>query len=274
MHTRFRAAVIAVVLLGIVGLLWVCWPAGAPEYGGKSLWAWVDQYYEARVGSKKPGTKEIADEAQRALREIGTNALPALLDRVRLRRSPLREQVVSQLKQRLGVTLPTQQYLHNRADWGFSMLREQGRPAIPDLMVLLRDPDPMVRGTAARCLGHIGPDAAVAIPSLLPLLAERDNGLSILHALDALREIHAQPERVIPALLEFLNGSRTDWNYAEPALNVLRAYGTQATSAVPAIEAYLSHAERSKRRAALHALDNIDPAAAARALKASPGLDD
>ena len=109
MHTRFRAAVIAVVLLGIVGLLWVCWPAGAPEYGGKSLWAWVDQYYEARVGSKKPGTKEIADEAQRALREIGTNALPALLDRVRLRRSPLREQVVSQLKQRLGVTLPTQQ---------------------------------------------------------------------------------------------------------------------------------------------------------------------
>jgi len=264
----------AVVLLGIVGLLWVCWPAGAPEYGGKSLWAWVDQYIDASVGPQKLGTKELADEAQRAVREIGTNALPALLARVRLRYSPLQEQWVRLFNQRLGVTLPNHYNLHNRADWGFSMLGEMGRPAIPDLMELLQDPDSQVRGTAARCLGHIGPDAAVAIPSLLPFLAERDNGFVITHALIALRGIHAQPERVVPALLEFLNGSRADWNYAERALDVLHAYGAQATSAVPAIEAYLSHAERSKRRAALHALDNIDPAAAARALKASPGLDD
>lgn len=162
------------------------------------------------------------------------------------------------------VDLPYAERRRNRADWGFAILGPLGKPAMPELIALLQHHDSGVRRTAARCLGHIGPEAEVAVPAILPLLSERNTGLPILAAMDALGEIHRMPEVVVPAMLAFLQGSRAEWNYASPAMSVLRAYGAQATSAVPAIEAYLVHADADKRNNALNALNQIDPEAAAR----------
>ena len=87
--------------------------------------------------------------------------------------------------------------------------------------------------------------------------------------MDALREIHGQAELVIPAMVEFLSGSRAGWNYSTPAMSVLRAYGPRATSAVPAIEPYLTHQDSDKQQAANAALTAIDPIEAARAVRAA-----
>ena len=243
------------------GLTWTWWPVAEPVLRGKSLGAWVEQYYDVRVagGSGEDALRRKAD-AQVAIREIGTNALPALLRSVAAHDSEIHQRLNSWIKKipLLKLDPKTAELRRNRADWGFSVLGPLGHAGIPELTTLLQHPDPGVRGTAARCLGHIGPGAEAAIPAILPLLAERNQGLVILNAMDALQNIHQQPELVVPVMLEFLEGSRTEWNYSVPAMNVLSQYKRQATSAIPALKRYLNHAETDKRNAAYNALNYID----------------
>lgn len=248
-------------------LVWVWRAAGDPWLRGKSLDAWLDQYYEASTnpGRSLPEGAQRREEAATAIKEMGTNAIPALLSRVRARDTSAYKRFLALMrKQPLFKFGPRGERLRNRADWGFAILGPMGKPAIPDLIALLKNGDPDVRCSAARCLGHIGPDAEAAIPDVLPLLAERNYGPSILSAMDALRNIHGRPEVVVPAMVEFLHGSRKEWNYASPAMNVLRGYGVRATSAVPAIEVYLTHPDADKRNNAESALNAIDPDAMAR----------
>ena len=53
-------------------------------------------------------------------------------------------------------------------------LRGRGRAALPDLLKLTSDADPIVRWHAARSIGLIGEDAVSSIPSLLGLLQDAD----------------------------------------------------------------------------------------------------
>ncbi|MDB6040068.1 MAG: repeat-containing protein [Verrucomicrobiales bacterium] len=260
----------AIILLGIVVLgmlVWGCWRQSDPWRHGKTLGAWLDQYYDASTspGRSSPQGAQHREEALAAIREMGTNAIPSLLWRVRARDSSAYKRFILLMRKQSFIKLDLRgEHLRNRADWGFSILGSIGKPAIPELISLLRNDDRGVRCTAARCLGHIGPDAEVAIPALLPLLDERNYGLPILATMDALRDIHGKPDLVIPAMVEFLTGNRKEWNYSSPAMTVLRAYGAQAASAVPAIEIYLNHPDADKRYNADSALNVIDPAAAAR----------
>lgn len=246
------------------------WRQSDPWCRGKTLGAWLDQYYDASIspGRSSPQGAQKREEALAVIREIGTNAIPSLVSRVRAHDSSAYKRFILLMRKQSFIKLDLQgEHLRNRADGGFSILGSIGKPAIPELIALLRNDDPGVRCTAARCLGHIGPDAEVAIPTLLRLLDERNNGLPILAAMDALRDIHGKPDVVIPAMAEFLNGNRKEWNYSSPAMTVLRAYGAQAASAVPAIEIYLNHPDADKRYNADSALNAIDPAAATRLIQ-------
>lgn len=260
-------AIIVLSLVVLVTLVWLWRAASDPRLRGKSLGAWLDQYYEASIGPGRSSAegRQRREEAGLAVKEMGANALPALLARVRARDSSAYKRLVALARKQSLVKIGLRgERLRNRADWGFAILGPVGKPAVPELTSLLRNDDPEVRQSAARCLGHIGPEAEAAIPDLMPLLAERNYGLCILSAMDALRDIHGRPEVVVPAMLEFLNGSRKEWNYASPAMNVLRSYGTRATSAAPAIVAYLTHPDADKRNIAESALNAIDPDALAR----------
>ncbi len=48
---------------------------------------------------------------------------------------------------------------------------------IPQLILLLQDPNPDVRGNAAETLGLLGEAATVAIPQLIPLLQDPDSSV-------------------------------------------------------------------------------------------------
>ena len=51
-----------------------------------------------------------------------------------------------------------------------AQLGPEAAPAIPKIIPLLKDPDPLVRRNAAYVLGMIGPAAKVAIPDLKAML--------------------------------------------------------------------------------------------------------
>lgn len=261
MKSPLRVAIGAVLLSLLIGFGvrrgWV----RDPSFEGRTLGEWIEQYFDASIPGAKPGSAVRASAARHAIQEIGTNAIPALLLRVKARDSRGYRSILEYARRQswIRVRLPSAEDRRNRADWGFAILRESGQAAVPALVELLRDSDPGVRGTAARCLGHIGPAAEPAIPAILSLLDERNQGLPMLAAMDGLRSIHGRPDLVIPAMMRFLNGDRTGWNYSVPAMDVLYAYGPAAATAVPAISAYLTHPDSDKRNAADSALLRIDP---------------
>jgi len=60
--------------------------------------------------------------------------------------------------------------------------------AVPDLIPLIKDPDPLVRRLAVYALGQIGPKASSAIPAIKESLNDRDNSV-VQNAVIALRAI-------------------------------------------------------------------------------------
>jgi hypothetical protein len=242
-----------------------------PSFKGRSFSSWLDQYYANSVTDPGPITSRKLDEARVAILEIGTNAIPCLLRKVRKQDSSFSQRLLVMARKRFGPLLLDQferrsaDHSHTMAGWGFTVLRSAGQPAVPSLIRLLKENNPDVRACAAHCLGAVGPDSRAAIPHLLPLLDERNNGKVIHESMQALGNIHEQPKIVVPALLEFLNGARKEWNYSHAAMQALRCYGAQATTAIPAIEAYLDDPDKQKQEEAFNTLGGIDLQAVKRA---------
>ncbi len=76
------------------------------------------------------------------------------------------------------------------------MLREAGTAATPTLVGALKEDNPDVRGTAARLLGRLGPEAKAAAPALTPLL--EDTALSVrVEAAAALWRVARWPRALV-----------------------------------------------------------------------------
>ena len=271
MGKRFRIVLTVVLLIAGGLLVWVVWPAGEPVHNGGTLTFWIDQYQANLLARGDSESALKRDEAQMAIREIGTNALPALLTMVGKSDSPLKTRLLALIRRQpvIHFRLYNDDYYHAKSSYGFGALGPIAKPAVPALIELLNDRNPRVRACAAHSLGLIGPEAESSISALLPLLDERNEGIPILASMSALGSIHKRPEIVLPALLQFLNGERKDWNYAAPALDALGWYREQARFAVPIIEEFLQDPDESKRNAALNALNRIDREAAAKAARST-----
>jgi hypothetical protein len=115
--------------------------------------------------------------AQSAIYQIGTNAIPTLLDMLQINESTFRSGLVDLLRKQtfIRTRLHTTELLHTMALNGFEVLGPLSGPAIPVLTNLLSEPE--IRGWAAPCLGRIGPAARVAVPILIPWLTSRELGL-------------------------------------------------------------------------------------------------
>jgi len=255
---------------------WAAWfllSQREPAYNGKSLSAWIDQRYRYLPNARDLPDLAKAEEAQDAIRQIGTNALPSLLAMVRTRDSAIKKRLLAfnQRQNILRVPLKPASYYHSRATYGFGALRSAARPAVPALIELLQDPDKEVRASAASCLALLGPNAREAVPALMQTLNAEGNGWGpvLIDSMMALGAIHSDPEKVIPLLLEYVDGPRKQWNYAVPAMEALTRYREQATSAVPAILPYLNDPDESHRSAADAALCAIDPQGTDRARRAA-----
>lgn len=184
-RARQRRMAIAAALLFIIlsFLIYLCWPQG-PFYHGRSLKAWLQDFTNPlrhasgvplRNLSAEMGTR--MEGAQRAVKAIGTNAIPTLLQYVQAKDSGVTHIVAAPVGPRSFVHewFPSAREKHAMAEAGFTILAKDAQPAQPALIALTRDNDPTVRMTAFECLFFIEqPDYKALTTILVPFGHDRD----------------------------------------------------------------------------------------------------
>lgn len=166
--------------------------------------------------------------AERALRALGTNALPILVKMAGTRMSLFRKIVGSMARESNMdfLHLPPQEGKHEMAAWGMRLLGREARPAVPALIRLLSDRDPEVQGAAAECLAGIGPEAAEAVPALVWMLKNRSRAkrydLTVSWAAHALGEIGPAAGAALRALEEVTNNAALAPAHAVAAVALIR----------------------------------------------------
>ena len=262
---RKRAEIaLAVLLLGVIGV--IGWQALRvqdiePVVAGRPLTQWVENYVNGAPGKS-------TEEADRALREAGTNAIPVLLRMLREKESPFRRQMMGLLRMQKVVQVHyTPVERRNQAAY-FAFLRLGGSGtgaelAVPQLMEIYQERiSPFARQCAAMSLGAYGPAARSAIPVLLRGLADT-NVLVRCDTLNGLGHIRADPELVVPALAKALNDPVPKVRLF--ACMALSQQAQEAKPAAPALAKALNDSDSGVRFMAANALKAIDPEAAARA---------
>jgi hypothetical protein len=261
-----------------------------PVYQGRRLSAWLED-----LDPVQP--KEVRARARDAIRQIGTNAVPMLMDWFRARDSWLKIRLIELAnKQRLvKIHFTSAPDRSRRAYRACRILGPRAKPAIPGLIELLSDTrttptagnvlvlfgadaiGPLtqaltnqsinIRYSAACLLGLFRAGAVAAVPALIQSLKDADYRMRLVAAL-SLDEIHEAPGAVVPALITNLDDP--DAFVRRVTAEALGRFGQQAKPAVPALMKGMNDEVDSVRRAAADALRQIDPQSATRAEPATP----
>jgi HEAT repeat protein len=239
--------VLGILLVAAVG--WASWQAlrqpREPVYRGKPLSSWLKAY-------ENPVTPEVEAQADAAVRQAGTNAIPILVRLLRVEDSALKVKFMD-LVQRQHIirieftrgpvqhrprTIEIEYTSAVQRNWagsrGFTVLGTNGQSATPALIEIAnRNISLPSRYYAIEALGYIGPPAKDAVPSLLRLATNAD-----LHgrcsAMFALRQIHEKPDQVLPLLTNALHSP-----YAIVRLNAilgLQQIGPEAANLLASME--------------------------------------
>jgi HEAT repeat protein len=107
----------------------------------------------------------------------------------------------------------------------------------------------------ARLLAHCGKPA---VPALVGVAETSDNPFKRLYALCALGHIGSQAAEAVPALIRMLN-VRREGEDPEAVADALGGIGPGARAAVPALEKLLADDDKRIRSASARALSRIDP---------------
>jgi hypothetical protein len=244
-----------------------------PVYEGKSLSDWLKLWREERFHSGKysghPDQEAALRASERAVRAIGEEGIPFLLQSLRCRNSGFKVELRNRIPARWQRTLhlapgPFDSQMPGLD--GFHILGPAGKPALPALIELAGSRHPDVRRQAISALGALGPAGEPAIPLLINCLTN-DDWQTRQYAAMSLCAIHQQPHVVIPALVRYLEFLKTLPLTAEDVycVNSLRAFGTNAKPAVPLMLELLQSTNEHKRSAVTNSLPLIDPEAARRA---------
>jgi hypothetical protein len=173
---RIIIVLAACVLVGI-GIVAFWLAEREPEYKGKKLSTWLKIYYKDGSGEVGAAQRDAAE----AVRHIGTNAIPSLLNWLRYR-DPLWKK---QLRKMIGPTsqrtqiataldLPRDHGLDISTLNAFKILGPQAAPAVPELIRFVQDTNhPAISLRAAECLIYVyGDKQTLAVSS--PLLNNPD----------------------------------------------------------------------------------------------------
>ena len=231
-----RVVIAFCLILGMIVAIVVLWKPGGrsePVYEGKPLSRWLEghlPYTSANPPFNSPGWKK-ADEA---LRRIGTNAIPTLLQMIRAKDPPklVLKLLDLVIKQRLVVIRYRYAFHRNdEAEYAFQILGTNAACAVPSLIRIYQDNvSPNSQRCAARALGDIGPAATAAVPVLLADFVHTNDDVRF-YAVSAIIHIGGDPNLVVPALKTLLKDSKTEVRFN--AVAALRTFGTQARGAIP-----------------------------------------
>ena len=283
MGKKQRILLAGLLVIVVAGFAWLVLSPHEPVYNGKPLRYWLRGYHElphqSNIGNKVIGASHIIEfppgviqsqyewhRAEEAVRHIGTNAIPTLLKLVEARDSPLKLKLTGWLRRLRVVPIHpvTAVDLNYQGVHGFVTLGADARTAAPDLIrIYERNVSAVDQAGIAAFLSQMGPASRPAIPSLLRAVTNADYDVRWT-ATFALGQIHAEPELVVPVLINALHdpvpGMR---GYA---MSALKAFRGEARQAVPAlVESLETEQNEYGKRDAQEALKAIDPEAAAKA---------
>ena len=192
MRKRIHIA-FAVVLLALAGVIgWQVLRLREPVYQGKRLSFWLDAYrLYGLAGVETWQVRDEQQEADEAVRQAGTNALPTLLRMLRAKDSALKLTVMRLAERQhvFKINYTPAEELHYRACCAFGILRAKARSAVPALIKIANQNfshDSQCYAISA--LASIGPPAKEAIPFLLGWATNADAAVR-LYAGNALKQI-------------------------------------------------------------------------------------
>jgi hypothetical protein len=235
---RMLPAVLLAVVFG--GLMWLGLASGPrePVYDGKPISYWLKGYTSGRFNPAHPGGPSVPtySEADDAIRHMGTNAIPTLIQMLREKESPLKHTLVSLAKKqhffRLTYMSPADKTL--AAMRAFDAIGPQATEVAPQLVEIYDlDPSGFSRQVVPEILSHVAPSAPETVPLLLRALAETNDAMVRANAAGALAKIRPKPEMVVPALTKALSDP-DPWVQASAA-QALGGFGAEAKSAVPVL---------------------------------------
>lgn len=290
-----RRGKIIITLLGcgmIVALL--LRPAPEPVYNGQSLSEWVWSYH----GGWGPLETRPKSAAQ-AIQQIGSNAIPHLLEWIQFDYSPTKQQLrgtIGSWKSRLASFLNIQQawsrgfqdvQLAESAPEAFGLLREHGTLAVPGLTRILNDPrHPWAANNAAEALARIGGPALPVLTTALQGTNAEIRGLVLKH----ISRLGPNAAPLAPLLAHILRHdiisnaamagralaelkpdpdtvipeliatlSSKDNNRIRISAYVLGCYGPRSRSAIPALTNLLNTTDQENKGTVIYVLHGIDP---------------
>jgi len=307
MRKRVWLAVAIVGVALVTGLLLVVLRS-EPRYQGRRLTSWIEDLsttvlfwnftgYGPGVASVVPtpvffrsgsAQVDLDFKAREAIRGIGTNGLPRLVQLIRHEDSPLSVKVLSLLKKQSVLKLKIYSADERRAQ-AFRALTVLGIEAAPAWTEILVDEhlSVKIRETALLSLGYAGPEAAVppliaclcatntlirtnaamllssfgykakaAIPALLSTIGnENDPAVRTVFA-DALR--HCEPDTVVCLIRSLMYDPPTFRAGAATSLGLLKQ---RPEVSIPALIYYLDDPDAHVRESAVSALADFGPEA-------------
>ncbi len=204
--TILCAGVLAATVIALV------WPRERePEYKGKKLSEWIILSYQSRV---PPETRPI-DQARDAVQQIGTNAIPFLLQWIRYEPTAWRRKILSYRDMGWDNFLirillrDSRDERAGRGQRGLELLGTNAIIALPDLAKSISDQTaPYTAKRAARAMGYIGKDA---LPPLLTEATNHNNAqrFTIILTLGYLGYLGTNALPAVPVLIDCLQ----DTNY-------------------------------------------------------------
>jgi hypothetical protein len=203
-----------------------------PVYRGKALTVWLQTYDPSSAFSQRFIERSEADDA---VRHIGTNAIPILLQMLGETDSILKLRLIAlaERQQVLRFHFVRAETLYIEASRAFVVLGDSARDAVPDLIKLYNENISADSQCAIEdALSLIGPGAKPALTLLLRAATNSDHRVRA-NALWALGDIHAEPQLCVPVLVLALSDSHAGTR--DSAVHALGMFGTNAQSAVPAL---------------------------------------
>jgi HEAT repeat protein len=264
-----KKLIVALTLAFAVAITFLAWRSlyqPEPIYNRKPLSAWARQY-----GSNHwSGANRAADkEAELAIRQIGTNGIPFLLDLVRARDSAAKKKLRKALPRMWHARL----YLNDRSGeirrvgaHGLAALGSNAPTAVPSLIeIATHHPDDDGRYIAVFAVRTLGSAAEPAIPFLIRCLTNKIDIIRDDAAL-GLGYIGLRPEIAVPALIQYLESVKSlngGWQIID-AIDAVAHFGTNARPAVPVLVSLLNHSAADVRQSVTNCLPRIDAEAAAK----------
>jgi hypothetical protein len=253
---RGRRILLVVLGCGLAALIaWRWLHHSEPYYQGRALTAWLAIYEQ-----EKENAPQVLEAAE-AIRHIGTNALPFLLERLRQKDPPNWRK---NLATALGfMPRPVDQWWFDlvlgkeervmAATSGFEVLGAQAAPAVPELIRLLNDKD-----TFDIAIVELSLVGEAALPIMTETLTNRANPLRVrVGVIQAIGSIETNRCHAVEALVLCLDDEPRVARQA--ALWALARLGEQARDAVPRLTNALYDADPDVREAATNALLKVAP---------------